>query len=119
MSDKTPAFLLRVPVKSIESWLLADPISLSTFLGISKSLIPLNSDDLASPKATMVNLAKRSRNRGGRAMVAQQGLSVQDGPEHTSKPIEFARHHWDPMRAATLSGSLRRCIKALRQLVGL
>ena len=41
ISQKTPGLLLRIPVKSIESWFLADPISLSRFMGISQSVIPL------------------------------------------------------------------------------
>jgi hypothetical protein len=119
IAEKAPALLLRIPVKSIESWLLADPISLSTFLGISQSLIPLNPEMLPNPKLTMVNLARRSRNRGVQAMVPQQGFSVQVGPEYTSRLIDYSRQHWDPLRAATTSNSLSRCIKALCQLYGL
>ena len=52
-------------------------------------------------------------------MVPQQGFSVQVGPEYTSKLIDYSRQHWDPLRAATTSNSLSRCIKALCQLYGL
>lgn len=119
IAERAPALLLRIPVRAIESWLLADPISLSAFLGISQSLIPLNPEVLPSPKLTIVNLARRSRKREVQAMVPQQGFSVQVGPEYTTRLIEYSRYHWDPLRAATTSNSLSRCIKALRQLYGL
>ncbi len=111
--------LLRIPAKSIESLLLADPISLSSFLGISQSLLPLTPELLPSPKLTLANLARRSRKRDVLAKVPQEGFSVQVGPEYTSRLIEYSRHYWDPLRAAALSNSLGRCIKALRQVYGL
>lgn len=117
--EKAPTLLLRIPIRSIESWLLADSISLSAFLGISKSLIPPSPEELPNPKITMVNLARRSRKRGVQAMVPQQGFSVQVGPEYTSKLIEYSHQYWDPLRAETISDSLSRCIKALRHLYGL
>lgn len=119
INNKTEPLLLRIPVKSIESWLMADPINLSSFLGLSQSKIPPNPEELPNPKVAMVNLARRSRRRAIRAMVPQEGFSVQVGPEYTAKLIEFSRHHWDPLRAATLSNSLHRCIKALQNLYGL
>ena len=119
INNKTEGLLLRIPVKSIESWLMADPISLSSFMGLSKGKIPSNPDELPNPKVAMVNLARRSRRRAIRAMVPQEGFSVQVGPEYTSKLIEYSRDHWDPLRAATLSNSLHRCIKALQNFYSL
>jgi hypothetical protein len=87
IAEKAPALLLRIPVKSIESWLLADPISLSAFLGISQSLIPLNPEVLPSPKLTIVNLARRSRKRGVQAMVPQQSRPLHQGPPPVVWPL--------------------------------
>ena len=87
IAERAPALLLRIPVKSIESWLLADPISLSAFLGISQSLIPLSPEVLPSPKLTIVNLARRSRKRGVQAMVPQHSRPLHQGPPPVVWPL--------------------------------
>jgi hypothetical protein len=74
INNKTESLLLRIPVISIESWLMADPISLSSFMGLSQSKIPPNPEELPNPKIAMVNLARRSRRRAIRAMVPQEGF---------------------------------------------
>jgi hypothetical protein len=120
-ADISPRLLLRVPVRSIESWLLADALGLSRYLFLSSpALVPGQPELLVNPKQEMVNLARRSRRRAIReAMVPLPGMSVSVGPEYTVRLIEFARCHWDPLAAAERSQSLRRCLRALCNLYGL
>ena len=61
--SRHPNLLLRVAVREVESWLLADRDHLTTFLKVTGSPIPDNPDALGDPKATLVQLARRSRNR--------------------------------------------------------
>jgi hypothetical protein len=120
VSRKSANLLLRIPVRSIESWLLADGDSLAAYLRISKSLVPANPEELDHPKRDLVNLARRSRSRRVReAMVPSEGMTIPVGPAYTDSIIEFVAEQWDPQRACQTSASLRRCFKALRGLYGL
>lgn len=117
----SPRLLLRFPVRSIESWLLADSPGLTSYLSLSSAaLVPVQPELLPNPKQEMVNLARRSRRRAIRdAMVPPEGMSVSVGPEYTRQLIDFARSRWDPWVAAERAQSLRRCISALCRLYGL
>ena len=56
-----PNLLFRVAVREIESWLLADQKSLSSFLGVPERNISQQPDELPDPKAFLVNIARNSR----------------------------------------------------------
>jgi hypothetical protein len=117
VQDRSPMMLLRIPIRTIESWLIADPSSLSTFLGISRDVIPINPDELVSPKNTMITLARRSRKREIlQTMLPQKGTSTSVGPGYTAKLIEYSADYWDPLRASNASPSLERCLEAIRRL---
>lgn len=108
---------LRVAVRAVESWLMADDHHLAAFLGISSSLIPANPDAEPNPKVTLVNLAQRSRRKAIRLdMVPRPGSGASVGPGYVSRIIEFVTSSNTPWRidvAAAHSDSLRRCIAAL------
>lgn len=112
---------LRIAVREVESWLLADPERLAIFLSVSPALIPSDPDSLGDPKRRMVELAKRSRRRAVREdMVPIQGSGQPVGPAYTSRMIEFIRNSesgWRPDVAAQNSDSLRRCISAISNLI--
>ena len=108
---------LRIAVRSVESWLLADRNGVADFLGISRSLVPRSPETLEKPKRTFVNLARRSRRRLIREdIVPMVGLSSEVGAGYTSRIIEFATHYWNPQDAALYADSLRRCIQDLEQI---
>jgi hypothetical protein len=111
--------MLRIPVRAIESWLLADAVSMAVFLKVSSALLPGDPETLGNPKQELVNLARRSRSKSVRdSMVPPEGFSVTIGPEYTTRLIEYARLHWNPLRAAERSESLRRCLAALQRIYG-
>lgn len=58
-----PNLTLRIAVRMIESWLLADRQACAKFLGVSEHLLPGQPDDESDPKLVLVNLARRSRAR--------------------------------------------------------
>lgn len=110
-------FILRIPVRSSESWLLADRKAIADFLKIPQSRIPADPDQLVRPKRTMVDLARGSRDRSLRNdMVPEEGLSVEIGPGYTTRLLDFVTQHWNPRTAAPASDSLSRCLKALETL---
>ncbi len=108
---------LRIPVRAVESWLLADRQGMAAYLSVGASHVPKHPEFLDHPKRDLVNLARRSRNRRLREeMVPPSGVSTAVGPGYTGRLIEFAEHKWDPEKAAISSESLRKCIEALQQL---
>lgn len=59
----SPRMRLRVVVREIEAWLLADREELARFLGIPEGKVPRDPEKIADPKSAMVNLARHSRRR--------------------------------------------------------
>jgi len=107
---------LRIAVRAVEAWLLADAQNLSAFLGISARLVPDDPEALQNPKLEVVNLARFSRRRAIRQdMVPDARSGRQVGPAYTSRMIEFVRGPWSPLQAAKRSDSLNRAIQCLRK----
>jgi len=110
----------RIAVREVESWLLADRERLAAFLHIDQNLIAGNPEALDDPKQTMVNLARRSPDREIREdMVPRPGSGRKVGPAYSSRLTEFVsetRSGWRPSVAARRSDSLKRCLKALKEL---
>ena len=117
----SPYLRLRVAVRSVESWLLADAERFSEFLGVRRAAVPVNPESLAHPKDAVVALAAQSRRRAVREdMVPRERSGRRVGPAYTSRLIEFAEsteHGWRPEVAATYAPSLSRCIDRVRELV--
>lgn len=107
---------LRIVVRSLEAWLLADR-GLAAFLRVPVSRLPTTPDAEARPKRTVVDLARQSRRPAVRAdMVPRDGSGREVGPAYTSRVIEFIERRWDLDGAATRSESLRRCLTRLREI---
>ena len=115
-----PKICFRIVVREIEAWLLADRERAGAFLGISRTLIPIEPEAAPDPKELMVSLARRSGKRQIREDMAprpQSGRQV--GPGYTTALIEFVTDSagWRPGVAAENSVSLRRCLDRLRHVV--
>lgn len=119
LPSRPPTLLLRIPVRSAESWLLADRESIASYLSVPVSTIPENPETLDQPKRSLVDLARRSRRRTIRDdMVPTPGSSARVGRAYTARLIEFTSERWHPQRAAARSNSLARCLASLRRLRG-
>ncbi len=115
--SEPPQFSLRIPVRTSESWLLADRKAIAEYLKIPLTRIPEHPDELVRPKRTMVDLARRSRDRRLRNdMVPDEGLSVEIGPGYSARLLYFVTRDWNPRIAASNSDSLGRCLRALAAL---
>ena len=121
LPDPSRLMRLRVVVRELESWLLADPERIGRFLSVPAAEIPANPDAIQDPKRMMVELAKKSRRRAIREdMVPHAGSGQPVGPAYTSRMIEFIQNTnggWRPDVAAANSDSLRRCVSAISQLL--
>lgn len=114
---------LRVAVRAVEAWLLADAERLAGFLGVSKSLLPEVPDGLSDPKREIVTLARRSRDRSKReAMVPGPQSDRAQGPGYNNEMIAFvgaSRNGWRPHVARRRSPSLDSCMKCIARLTRL
>jgi hypothetical protein len=111
---------LRVAVRAVDAWLLADAGHLAAFLAIRAALIPPDPDAEPDPKTTLINLARRSRSRAIREdIVPREGSGSRVGPGYVGRLIEFvtaAENPWRPAVTAQRSDSLRRCVEVLHTL---
>lgn len=109
--------LCRVVVREIESWLLADPSTLSTFLRVSPSRMPHDPESISDPKRTLVNLARHSQSRGIRdALVPRNHTGAVVGALYNSAISDYTRSFWNIDSARAASISLDRCVARLEQL---
>jgi hypothetical protein len=114
LPQPSPKMCFRVVVRMIEAWLLADRASVAQWLGVSVDVIPQAPEALEDAKATLVQLAGRSRSRALReAMVPIFGTHAKVGPGYTGETIKFVTERWQPMAAALNSPALARCLRAL------
>jgi hypothetical protein len=115
-----PSFMcMRIAVREVESWLLADRVRIAKFLGVREIDIPIDPDDLHDPKATVVSIARGStRVDIRRELLPEVGSGRQIGPAYTTRMAEFARDRWRPEVAVSESPSLKSAIRCLRQTVG-
>jgi hypothetical protein len=116
-----PQMCLRVAVRAVEAWLLADAERMAAFLDVPRNRMPTRPDEEDNPKATLVGLARRSRSRAIREdMAPREGSGAQVGPGYVGRVVEFVTahtvHRWRPVAAAERSDSLRRCLDTLEQL---
>lgn len=117
LPNPSAGMLLRIAVREIEAWLLADKEQLALFLGISIKNIPEVPDLEANPKATFINLARRSRKTKLRDDIVPRqnsGASVGIGyPSRVQEFVEQSTSRWRPEIAQEHSDSLKRTIIAL------
>lgn len=108
---------MRIPVRAMDSWLLADMKGFAEEFSVPPGRLPDRPDDLDNPKQFLANVCRRSRNAEVRRSVpAREGSGRMVGPEYVSRISAFARGPWSPVRAAQRSPSLARAIFALGSL---
>jgi hypothetical protein len=118
LPQPSEGMLLRIPVREVEAWLLADAEHLAAYFNISASIFPDRPDNENDPKQTLMNLARRSRKTDLREdIVPRQNSGAKIGPGYPARIQEFVqhtKHPWRPEVAMQNSDSLRRCIDALK-----
>lgn len=109
-----PQLLLRIAVREVEAWLLADREGIATFLNVAKNKVPQDPEAEADPKRTLINLARRSRRqRLAIELTPEPGSSASIGPLYNARLSEFVNTAWDVGRARTASPSLDRALSRL------
>lgn len=106
---------LRVPVRKVESWLLADVDGFAATFSVRPNRIAVRPDELPDPKRHVVDVCRHSTSRAvQRSVPPRPGSGRSVGPEYANRISDFARGAWDVERGAVRSPSLARAIAALR-----
>lgn len=112
---------LRVVVRTVEAWLLADRKRFSAFFSVAQSALPDRPDDLPDPKGALLAAIARSRRPAIQEdMLPRSGSGRRVGAAYTSRLIEFAgdsARGWRPEAAAERSPSLAKCLTRLDELI--
>lgn len=118
IQNRLPRMSIRIPVRAIESWLLADVDGFADEFYVLRNDLPRFPDELDDPKQRTVDICMRSKqSKVRKAMVPRNGSGRRVGPEYDNRMSIFATKKWDPQRAAQRSPSLQRTVVALRRLV--
>lgn len=109
--------LLRVVVREIESWILADRENLAEFLNVNIEIIPTKPENEPDPKRKLINIARKSRTKKIRdALVPDQNSTAQVGKLYTSEMKRFVSEFWNIDTARKNSPSLNKCIIRLSEI---
>jgi len=111
-----PQVVFRVPVREVESWLLADHNAFARFMKIPKANFANRPDALPDPKEHLRDVIQRKGRKKWQKEMLPQSPTASIGPLYNEKLCKFIREKWDPARAANNSPSLDRAIKALMRL---
>jgi hypothetical protein len=114
LESRHEGFFLRIAIREVESWLLADHQGFGEFLGISPALIERQPETLHDPKEYLINLARKSRKRElVEGIVPQVGTSAKQGPRYNQALQPFVRI-WNISAGAKRSESLSRALRAVK-----
>jgi len=105
---------IRVAVREVESWLLADREGVADFLRVPVSVVPRNPDQEADPKRTLLRVAARSKARAIREdIVVFRNNEPRQALNYNSSLATFVADRWDIDRAVAASPSLARTVARL------
>jgi hypothetical protein len=105
--------LFVVPVREVESWIMADAPSFRRFFSLNK--VDDSPEMLDDPKEYLVSLARNSRRRAVREGVVPKG-TAKVGGLYNSILLDFIHNHWRVDRARQRSPSLQRFVDRLSVL---
>ena len=114
--QRSADLLVRIAVREIESWLLADRQAMGELLGRGVRALPTTPDRLGDPKATLMRLASRAPRGVRQDLLVTRGAIASQGLGYSSRLCAVVRTTWDPGRAALQSPSLRRTRQRLEEL---
>lgn len=113
---KPDSMLLRVAVREVESWVLADRIRFAGWLGVSENEVPAAPEACLDPKADLLFLAKKSKKSGLKeGLLPKKGAPSKVGLEYNDLLCAFVSSEWRVEEAAKLAPSLARAIRRLRE----
>lgn len=112
LPNLSAGFHLRLAVRMLESWLMADRPSLAAFLRVPIASVPVDPDAEVHPKRTLIDLARKSTSKAIREAMVPDDSGSLVGPDYVATMCEFITQHWVCARARQVSPSLERaCLR--------
>jgi hypothetical protein len=111
--------LLRVAVREIESWVLADQRRVASFIGAAPNEVPRRPDELVDPKRSLLELAREHAGPELKADLVPRNYNAsypRIGPAYNLRLGAFVAKNWRPHVARKKSPSLERAMVALERL---
>ena len=99
--------LLRIAVREVESWVLADHVAMRALMG-AKGVLPVAPDELADPKQSLLRLAKGAPRQVRDDLLKAIGGNLAQGLGYNARLSAWVHSDWCPQRAAERSPSLAR-----------
>ena len=109
-------FLLRVAVREVEAWLMADRSGFAKFMGIATDQVPPEVEKVADPKMHLLKLARGARRDLRTALLPPTKSAAIQGFDYNVVLSTFVREKWSSARAVDNSDSLRRTVERLRMI---
>lgn len=109
--------LLRVAVREIEAWVLADHEAMRELIG-PKGVLPPQPDNLPDPKQALLRLSKAAPKAIREDLLrVREDAGLAQGLGYNARLIPWVELSWCPERAADRSPSLARTITRLKEAV--
>ncbi len=109
--------LLRIAVREVESWVLADHVAMRELIG-AKGVLPGAPDELADPKQSLLKLAKSAPKQIREDLLKTINGNLAQGLGYNARLTAWVHSEWCPQRAAERSPSLARARLRLNEVVG-
>jgi hypothetical protein len=109
--------LLRIAVREVESWVLADHVAMRALIG-AKGVLPAAPDELADPKQALLKLAKSAPKEIRDDLLKTIDGHLSQGLGYNARLSAWVNLEWSPQRAAERSPSLARAQLRLNEVVG-
>jgi hypothetical protein len=115
--EPPPNLLLRIAVREVESWVLADHVAMRALIGV-KGVLPAAPDELADPKQSLLKLAKNAPKQIREDLLKTIDGNLAQGLGYNVRLSTWVHSEWSPQRAAERSPSLARALFRLNEVVG-
>jgi len=111
------SMLLRIAVREIEAWLLADRKGIADFLHTAVKKVPTAPELLSNPKLALFGVIRKSRKRRlVKDMVPLPGAHI--GPLYNDRMCDFAMNYWKIEAAVENAPSLARNLRRISDFLG-
>lgn len=114
---QSPPLCLRLAVRTVEAWLLADAEAFSSHFAVVRSRIPVDPEGELRPKEALVNACRASQRRDVRVGMTPPAGKTGVGPEYTTFLSDYCRRSWRPDVAAASAPSLTRALREIDRLL--
>jgi hypothetical protein len=110
--------VVRVAVREIESWVLADRKRYASFVGGKSDSIPVAPDGIDDPKRFLLDFARQSASEELKRDLIPVNFSQYPriGRAYNLRMCKFVHDRWRPHVARTRSGSLDRALRAIEAI---